>query len=73
VDILARLDKREFGVVLPYTGTDAEIAGKRILHALEENEAGLPLKGRFGVAVYPDDGIVTAQGLLKSAKPGGFK
>ena len=68
IDIIARLDKREFGVVMPYTGTTASAAGDRILSGLVENEEGLPLHGRYGMSVYPDQSV-TAEGLMRLAHP----
>ncbi len=68
VDIVARLDKREFGVLLPYTGQRASIAADRIVTALAANDEGLPLRGVYGFSWYPQD-AVTAQGLLALAEP----
>jgi RNA polymerase sigma-B factor len=68
VDILARLDKREFGVAMPYTGHDARVVGERLLSALRDNDAGFPFRGRYAIACYPDE-AVTAEGLLKLSAP----
>ncbi|MBW3623570.1 MAG: sigma-70 family RNA polymerase sigma factor [Armatimonadetes bacterium] len=68
IDITARIDKREFGVILPYTGANASVAGERVTHALENNEEGLPFQARCGLAVYPDESV-TVDGLMNLAKP----
>jgi GGDEF domain-containing protein len=68
IDVTARLDKREFGAMLPFTGENSTIAARRVLEALQNSEDGLEFKGRIGVAFYPDQALTVAT-LLASADP----
>lgn len=68
IDITARLDKREFGVILPYTGANASVAAERVVQALENNEEQLAFQARFGLAIYPDQSV-TVDGLMNLAQP----
>jgi len=70
VDLLARVDRATLALLLPHTGGEAKVLGKRLIEqvrscglACQEREVGLAV----GYAIYPTDGRC-AEEMLDSAR-----
>ncbi|MHB1190925.1 MAG: sigma-70 family RNA polymerase sigma factor [Armatimonadota bacterium] len=73
-DIICRMGESEFGLILPYTGVQAEVVCKRVQAALGDYEFDLgkacpPAKFdvTLGFSIYPSNGT-SAEKLVKAAE-----